>query len=146
MATYNYRAGLGNVGSYQVAGTPFATGSVDCSSAAKIEFPAVTQWVIVVNNQTGQNAKVGFSENGVSGSNYFTVANGGANAPGLSVAGNPLPLKVTELWIWGPNDVDVIAGLTSVATEYINNDTVSDHYGCVGAWSSGLHRRVDVFL
>ena len=122
---FQYKAGLHNVGSYQVAGKPYVVGGIDCSTATKVEFPGVTQWVIVVNNETGTRAKVGFSENGVNGTNYFTVANGSANAPGLSAGGNPLPLKVTELWILGPDDVDVIAGLTGIGSESINNAALS---------------------
>ena len=135
MTTYNYKPGLGNAASFQVSGTPFVTGNVDCTTATKISFPGVTQWVLVVNNEQGTRALVGFSEAGVNGDNYFTVAKGGTNAPGLSAAGSPLPLKVTELWILGPNDVDVLAGLSSIDVNAINNTAISPS----GAnWSGSL--------
>ena len=44
MATYQYRAGLQNVGSYQVSGKPFVTGAVNCGNTGgpvKIQFPNV---------------------------------------------------------------------------------------------------------
>lgn len=48
---YSYGAGLRNVGSYQVSGHPYITGSTDMGSAdteLKIEFPYVTKDVTVI--------------------------------------------------------------------------------------------------
>ena len=48
---YSYGAGLRNVGSYQVSGHPYITGSADMGSANtehKIEFPYVTKDVTVI--------------------------------------------------------------------------------------------------
>ena len=41
----NRRPGIGNVGSYQVAGTPFLTGTATISNGTefRIDFPAVTK-------------------------------------------------------------------------------------------------------
>jgi len=129
MPNFGYKAGLQNVGSYQVSGRPFATGSIDAMSAAAsapvaVRFPKVTRWV-VVSNRTAEVCRVGFSENGVSGSlsptsddNYF-----------LTVPANtmtqPLELKVTELWLSGSNTVDVMAGLTFIEVDSVNNAQVS---------------------
>ena len=129
MPNFGYKAGLQNVGSYQVSGRPFATGSVDAMSAAAsapvaVRFPKVTRWV-VVSNRTAEACRVGFSSNGVSGSspaiayeNYF-----------LTVPANtmtqPLELKVTELWLSGSNTVDVMAGLTFIDVTSVNNAQVS---------------------
>ena len=76
--------GLGDVASYQVAAIPFASSSitVPVNSAAplKIQFPYVTKFVTVSNENTGTNVqmRVGFSINGVSGSgtNWFLLDNG----------------------------------------------------------------------
>ena len=76
--------GLGSVGSYQMSGIPFASSSltVPVNSAAplKIQFPYVTKFVTVVNENTGTNIamRVGFSQLGVSGSgtNFFLLDNG----------------------------------------------------------------------
>jgi hypothetical protein len=76
--------GLGSVGSYQMSGIPFASSSltipVNSSAPLKIQFPYVTKFVTVVNENTGSNVamRVGFSALGVSGSgtNYFLLDNG----------------------------------------------------------------------
>mgnify|MGYP003627534099 CR=1 FL=1 len=107
--------GLNNVGSYQVSGEPFASGSIRCSDpngAQCITFPYVTRWVLIVNNDTNNACRVGFSKNGVDGlvdNFYFRVP-----AQSDSYVMPPLELKVTELWISGSNDVDIVAGLTGI--------------------------------
>jgi len=76
--------GLGSVGSYQMGGIPYASSSitvpVNSSTPLKIQFPYVTKFVTVVNENTGTNValRVGFSTLGVSGSgtNYFLLDNG----------------------------------------------------------------------
>ena len=76
--------GLGSVGSYQMGGIPYATASltvpISSSSPLKIQFPYVTKFVTVSNENTGTNVqmRVGFSINGVSGSgtNWFLLDNG----------------------------------------------------------------------
>jgi len=49
----NYRSGLGSVGSYQVSGVPYITGSGENGLPAvgehKIEFPSVAKSVLVIN-------------------------------------------------------------------------------------------------
>ena len=51
----NYAVGLHNVGSYQVSGIPYITGSDALASGAedKIVFPMVARNVTVVNHSTG---------------------------------------------------------------------------------------------
>lgn len=79
-----HQPGLSSVGSYQMSAIPFATSSltVPVNSAAplKIQFPYVTKFVTVVNENTGTNVnmRVGFSTLGVSGSgtNFFLLDNG----------------------------------------------------------------------
>ena len=81
---YTPQSGLGSVGSYQMSGIPFATSSltVPVNSAAplRIQFPYVTKFVTVVNENTGTNVnmRVGFSVLGISGSgtNFFLLDNG----------------------------------------------------------------------
>jgi len=118
MASYNYKPGLGNVGSFQVSGAPFVTGGVDCSGGAvKISFPAVTSWVMAQNNDSGDNPlRVAFSQNGLV-ANFFEI-------PGAEFI-SPLDLKVTEMWISGSDFCSVVAGLTGIETISINNSAVS---------------------
>lgn len=72
--TYPYGVGLGNVGSYQVSGQPFVSGSIPLTTApVEISFPQVTQRFIVAK-MAGSNIRVGFSANGVNGNNYFLMS------------------------------------------------------------------------
>ena len=73
MATFQYSVGLGNVGSYQVSGVPYVTGNVQArgtapGTAVQVAFPSVTSWVVVSNVGGTAELKVGFSQNGVDGS------------------------------------------------------------------------------
>lgn len=75
---FQYKAGLGNVGNYQVSGVPYVTGAVTAPTSSntpiEIVFPSVTQRIHIENlGVTG--VKVGFSTNGVKsgGTNYFLV-------------------------------------------------------------------------
>ncbi len=107
--------GLNHVGSYQVSGEPFATGSIRCSDpngAQVVTFPYVTRWVLVVNNDTNNACRVGFSQAGVEGTenNFYFRIPPASNAYAMA----PLELKVSELWLSGSDDVDVVAGLTSI--------------------------------
>jgi len=120
-----YSAGLNNVGSYQVSGVPFCSGAIDVNSygasGVKIEFPYVTSWVEIINVDTGGEALyVGFSQAGVQGSNRFTIQqfNTGFGAP----ISDPLPIKVTEIWLSGACDsADIVAGLTYLPVQQVTN-------------------------
>ena len=81
---FQYRAGLQNVGSYQVGGIPYLTGTVllpdnPDSGEVKISFPFVTKNVLVVNTTASVPLRVHFnpiSEPGVNvigGHHYFTL-------------------------------------------------------------------------
>ena len=107
---YKYGTGLSNVGSYQASDKPFATGSLDASSTIGVNFPSVTRWIYVVNN-TSSPCKVGFSEAGTDGTNYFTVHSGSTS--------DRLEVKVTQVWLNGSSDVDVFAGLTGISPDRI---------------------------
>ena len=128
MAGFQYQAGIGNVGSYQVSGRPFVTGAINASTAAVVEFPAVTRWVRVKNN-TASDLKVGFSAAGVAGTNYFTLTSGSVT--------EPLELKITQLHLAGAASVDVMAGLTFIATSGIDNPSLSP--GGAGAVSPNVN-------
>tara|TARA_R110000765_G_scaffold293088_1_gene388612 strand:- start:1278 stop:1670 length:393 start_codon:yes stop_codon:yes gene_type:complete len=79
-----YRAGLQNVGSYQVGGTPYLTGGVIATSTeAAITFPNVTKNVLVTNTHATTGIRVHFNPsttaNVISGHHYFTLSNKGDN-------------------------------------------------------------------
>ena len=136
MSNFIYSAGLNNVGSYQVSGMPFATGSLNATTPMSISFPYVTQWVTIINHDNGGSAhlKVGFSQNGVEGTNYFTLGPQGGNEGTQNLTIN---VKVSELWFSGSSDFDVVAGLTNLPLQRINNLAGSD--GIVGNnWSGSV--------
>ena len=115
----NYKVGLQHAGSYQVSGKPFASGSINASTAVSIAFPSVTRWVQVINNDD-KACRVGFSTDGVThhgGTNFFTVAASGSS--------HPLELKLSQISLSGSNNVDIVAGLTYISVQSINNPNVS---------------------
>ena len=114
MSTFNYTAGLHNVGSYQVSGMPYAI----VPSSTAVVFPYVTSWVKIINNGSADR-KVGFSANGVAGTNYFLV-------PATSST-EPLNLKLSELYLDDETDVTIVAGLTNISVARINNLSGSDN-------------------
>jgi hypothetical protein len=67
MAEANYTnfqsVGIGNVGSYQVAGGPYITGSSTSTvgDEFKISFPAVTKKIIVIASGSNSNIRVHFA-------------------------------------------------------------------------------------
>jgi hypothetical protein len=130
MSSNVYSVGLNNVGSYQVSGMPFASGSliapVSSSSPLEISFPYVTQWVQIIphsNSGTKIDLKVGFSENGVSGSgdNYFRI-----HARNTDTYPPVYNLKVSKMFFQSDDgsstiSFDVVAGLTNIPVARINN-------------------------
>ena len=133
MSTYNYKPGLGLVGAYQVSGIPFVSGGINCkpnNSQVKIEFPSVTKFVTIVNADSAEDGvSVSFSPNGV------------ANNAAFSVFGTPITLdvKVTEIYLTGSDEVSVVAGLTYVTKEQINNPAISPSGS---NWSGSVNARV----
>jgi hypothetical protein len=125
--TQQYKVGLHNVGSYQVSGKPFASGAIDCRTGVtgvkQIDFPHVTSWVIVSNNDSANNTcRVGFSDKGVLGTN----TDQGNRYIEISTTGSVrMDLKLTQLFVSGSDNVSVVAGLTFISTGSINNIAIS---------------------
>ena len=120
--------GVGNVPSYQVSGRPFALGNLTAPASSgtpiKVAFPSVTRWVKIVpiTGSSSTHLRIGFSENGVKGTNYFRYL-AGNNFNHEQSSPEPLELKVTELYFLGDNSAtvnfDVVAGLTGIKPELI---------------------------
>ena len=116
--------GLNHVGAYQVSGRPFVTGGVNAATTTKVEFPATTRWLYVLNQSTDP-VRVGFSQNGVENNNFFEVSgNGGTSAV--------LELKIGELWLSGSNYVQVVAGLTNIDSSRTSGSIGPSWSGSVG--------------
>jgi len=118
-----YSVGLNNVGSYQVSGMPFASGSLSAidGNPKVIYFPYVTSWVQVINHETEtRELKVAFSQNGLNGDNHFKLHSQQNTSKGATY-GRSMDLKITELWFTGSQDFDVVAGLTNIPVDRVNN-------------------------
>ncbi len=133
MAHYIYKAGLGNASAFEVSGIPYVQGAIDAkSTVVQLDFPRVTRWIVVTNDSTTDDPlRVGFSQNGVTGSNFFPVLPG-TTSPRLEV-------KVTELYLSGSDNVSVIAGLTTIEIDNINTQNVSPSGS---NWSGSLNAHV----
>jgi len=142
---YRYDTGIGNVGSYQVAGKPFASGAINTlqnqatNKALKVSFPSVTRWIYVINHDNTRPCEVGFSEIGLDGENFFKIGpayTGSSGAPeafGVSQNSVRLELKVSEIWLTGSTDIDIVAGLTGISNARISNISPSG-----SSWSGSI--------
>ena len=123
--------GINHAPAYQVSGRPFASGAIDATSATYIAFPYVTRWIYVVN--TGAtDCRVGFSQAGVEGTNYFTL---GKKDNQTYMSSARLELKVTQLWFSGSDGpaIDVCAGLTTIPIDRTSmGDNLPSWSGSVG--------------
>ena len=105
-----------------------------------IQFPYVTKWVHIQNNSTvaAEDLRVGFSSLGITNSsNYFVLPNRQATTTGDRSAASrfTLNMKLTEIWISGSSNVDIVAGLTNIPIERITNISPS---GSNWSGSSGV--------
>ena len=115
---HNYKSGLGNVPSYQISSIPYCTASVpiDVSTPVEVKFYNITRFITVRND--GLNPlRLGFSSNGVQGTNYIQLT-----SPGESFSAD---FRLSELYListGGPTTGSIIAGLTTIArpTEFTN--------------------------
>jgi hypothetical protein len=114
MGSWKMNTGINHAPAYEVSGRPFASGSINASSATKVEFPYVTRWIYVINFGS-ERVRVGFSEAGVDGTNYFHI--GKTSAADIGASSQRLEMKVSELWLSGSPDVSIVAGLTTIRPE-----------------------------
>ena len=134
MGSWELSPGVNNVGSYQVSGKPYASGSCLAPAAGsatlKIEFPAVTKWIQIVPHSTDLgDLKVGFSKVGTLGTNFFTVNVSSSTATRLD-------LKVSELHFVSSDATtfkfDIIAGLTNIRPISVETSTGPSWSGSSG--------------
>jgi hypothetical protein len=113
------RPGLNNVGNYQVSGIPFVTGALSVpavsSTPLEVTFPSVTQRIQIHNNFGSDHPiRVGFSANGVKGSNYWLVEAHQAN--GKSADRVEMRVKTDKLYLLS-NDSTVVTGAVFILAE-----------------------------
>jgi hypothetical protein len=117
-----YTAGLNNVGSYQVSGIPYTSGSLSATAGSSLEitFPYVTQWITFINHDAGasNHLKVGFSDLGLQGSNYFRVGPQSGSEHSQNVT---IEVKASRVFLTGSGDFDIVAGLTNLPISRVDN-------------------------
>ena len=118
---YYRQNGIGAVGSYQVSGVPWITGSVDTLAAGSqhtITFPSVTRTVTVINTDVGAcDIHVHFNSKlvgNVSGGLHYVSLNDRNDAISFNV-------KCKEMYISNPDasaaaSYTVVAELTGIST------------------------------
>jgi hypothetical protein len=98
---YVPKAGLNTVGNYQVSGIPFVTGVVNVpantNTPLEIAFPSVTQNIIIHNHDGSVPLRVGFSANGVKGTNYWIVDEENNNGKGRPYV--EMRVKTTKIYL-----------------------------------------------
>ena len=121
--SFQYRSGLGSIGSYQISGIPWASSSLaaDATTPLQVDFFNVTRF-IVVKNASANKMRVGFSENGVKGTNYFLLGKDESFAADI---------RVTRLYLLGDTAAvtgSIVAGLTGITGDHL----VSNWSGSAG--------------
>jgi len=97
--------GFNFVPAYQSSALPWMTGSLAVStSPVKLSFPKVTKFVKI---RARNELRVGFTTNGIQGSNFYTIPSGSVET---------FDIRVSELYLYAPTatTVDVFAGLTLI--------------------------------
>lgn len=124
MATPHYRVGLNHVGSYQVSGRPWLSGSTllsDPSGSIRFSFESVSKRVIVRTNDTVDvrvhfapyTASFGYENGAYDNGNYVTLVGPGELEFGV---------KCKEIFVSAPagspsDSVEVYAELTGIPAE-----------------------------
>jgi hypothetical protein len=132
---FDYRAGLGNVGSYQSSAKPFLSSSIHVSSSGdvvRIDFPNVTRFITIKNTGPDDgsadiNMRVGFSENGISDENYLTITNQESYSADWRITS--VFLKVHDIGTFNAT-ASIIGGMTTIdSVELQHNWTGSEGVG-----------------
>ena len=104
----NPQPGAQNAIEYQVPGIPWVTSSVTgVNQIIQHKFPSISNSVVTKNSlSSNNNLRVGFTENGLKGSNYVELV------PGESLA---MDIRIIDLFISGSSTAyTVYAELTAI--------------------------------
>lgn len=121
---------------YQISGLPFVTSSTATSAPAyRIQFPYVTKFITV--RADGGSLKIGFTANGVAGTNYFSVGNNDSVT---------FEVRVKEMYIDGTHTFHVLAGLTGIPTASIPTLTSSFSFSNSDPYFTGSNAFTQVMV
>ena len=106
-----YDPGEKNAGEYIVSGIPFVSSSTfNATTTYEMEFPYLSQWIIVQNLDGSATVDIGFTSDGVGGNHKYTLA-GGETSPKFEIRSKSVFVKGTNA-----KNYQVIAGLTNIQT------------------------------
>ncbi len=102
----NPRPGFNSAVEYTISGVPHVVSGSASGTPTLIEFPYITRAITISNSAAaGTYLVVGFTLNGVNGSNCFPI-NGGASAR--------IEVRVRDLWVKGAGGYGILAELTPI--------------------------------
>ena len=124
----NPQMGPNFIPAYQISAIPYVTSSTaPASGVVELDFAWVTRFIVVRNTSIAGSTnvlKVGFTENGLHGSNYFSLASGESF---------DAEFRVKSLFLSSSSGTStpytVIAGLTTVDAKYFPILTGSSDFG-----------------
>lgn len=106
-----YKTGQYFVPNYQISGLPFVTSS----GVMTIEFPYLTQWILV---KTTTTVRFAFTQGAITTNNEIT----GLSSAFVEMV--PLPVRIKKLYITA-GSANVMAGLTTIESGYELINTAS---------------------
>lgn len=124
MTTSNYRVGLNHVGSYQVSGKPYLSGSslpTETSASIRFQFPSVSKRVVVRTNDELEirihfapyTSSFGYASGAFDNNNFVTLSGSGEV---------DFDVKCKEIFVSAPEStgseiVEIYAELTNIPVE-----------------------------
>jgi hypothetical protein len=124
------KAGLGNVGNYQISGVPYVTSTIApivTNTPNHITFPSVTQAISIHLLTKNEKLRVGFSSNGVKNGNYYLID---SNAQGIPLI--ELRVRCTDLYLISDNGTVLSASVAASLTGITGYDLGAVYSGSAG--------------
>ena len=125
-----YKAGLHNVGSYQVSGIPFVTGVLNVpantNTPLEVSFPSITQRIQIHNHDGSVAMRVGFSANGVKNKNYWIIDEENNNGKGLPYV--EMRVKTDKIYLLSNTASAVTGAIVMAELTGINHADLSIAY------------------
>lgn len=123
----NPEAGFGSAAEFQSSGLPWVTSSIASATPQRWLFPKVTRCISVRNTTTGSgnNIVIGFTQNGVQGSNNYVLP------PNTQ---EQFEVRCKELWVLGQGSAaySIFAALTTIPPR--NMPILTGSLNGTGSW------------
>lgn len=111
---------------YQISGLPYALTAIATNSPPyQVTFPYVTKFITI---RADGALDIGFTANGVAGTNHFTMANNETLT---------MEVRVKEMYVKGTAAFHIVAGLTGIPTASIPTLTSSHTFAASDPYFTG---------